>query len=339
MDAAAMGADGGADAGVSPDAGGVADTPLDTAPAVTSMMFTASGGGTLTSGDATLLIPAGALAADQVITVSTRMPGAGDPGAASISGPIYDFGPAGTTFLRPAILTLTLPVAPPTTKDAIVAWLDEASGQWFPVPSTVSGTKVAGQVSHFTSFAVVLVDKGISCPFSGACGGALDGTWKYSASCIKGKASDPIECSADGSVVAPVYQDYAIEGTVTITGGRYTANQTITGRSTIFYTPECFAAIKGTAGDPMDCPGVQTFLNANHNGYTWVCSGSTAQGCSCSYTQSFAQMPTGAVVVSGQQVAFNQDGKPPEMPGDYCVKGNTITVKDSDGTVFTAVKQ
>jgi hypothetical protein len=328
-------ADAAAEAGAS---NGGSDAAMDTAGGGASMMITASAGGTVAVGAASLLIPAGALGADVTITASMRAPGAGDPGAANISGNIYEFGPSGTTFLRPAILALALPMAPPATKEAVVAWLDVASGQWFPVPSTASGTKVSGSVSHFTSFAILLIDKGISCPFGGACGGALEGTWKYSAACIKGPPGSPIKCNQDGTVVAPVQTEFGLEGTVTIGGGRFNASQMITGRTTIYYSPECFAAVKGVAGDPMDCPGLQKFLNMNMNA-NWVCAGTVAQGCSCSNTQMLAQMPMGAVVVTGQQVAFNEDGKAPDMPGDYCVKGNTLTVKDSDGTVFTAVKQ
>jgi hypothetical protein len=220
-----------------------------------------------------------------------------------------------------------------------VAWLEESSGQWFPVPSTVAGTQVRGSVSHFTSFAVLLLDKGATCSFSGACGGSLDGTWKYSATCLKvGAPPDPIKCNPDGSVVAPVLQDYGISGTVTIANGKYTSNQVIAGKSTIFYTPACFAAIKGTPGDPVDCPGVQTFLNVNKS--VWTCVGNVTQGCSCSYTQMFTQMPAGSVVIAGTQVTFNEDGKPPKTtPDEFCVKGSTLVVKDSDGSVYTAVKQ
>jgi hypothetical protein len=62
---------------------------------------------------------------------------------------------------------------------------------------------------------------------------------------------------------------------------------------------------------------------------------------SCSYVQTLNQMPTGAVVVNGQQVTFKDDAKPDAVkePGEFCVRGNSLTVKDSDGSVYSAVRQ
>jgi hypothetical protein len=271
-----------------------------------------------------------------MISVSSHAPGPTD--SADITGAIYDFGPSGTTFQRPAALTLALGAAVPAGKKALVAWLDAGSGQWFPVPTNVVGTAATGLVSHFTSFAVLLTDAAQSCPYSGSCGGSLDGTWRYSAACIKGAPADPLECDASGTVTAPVQQEYGLSGMVTIAGGRYTGTQDIIARTTIFYTAACFAAAKAGNADPVNCDGVATFLN-NSQAHGWACSGTAIQGCTCSYTSNISQMTAGSVATNGNQVTFQPDGKTDAKPDEYCVRGNNLVVKGADGEVYSAVRQ
>jgi hypothetical protein len=333
------GSGGSATGGSGGGAGGAADAGPGDGPAATmaNMMIGSASGGTLASGAATLLVPAGALPADKVLTVSVQAPEADLPGRESINGDVYDFGPSGTTFTVPAALTLPLSGGLPAGKRAVVAWLDPAAGQWFPVPSTVDGDKVRGLVTHFTRFALLLLPDTALCPAAGACGGSLDGTWKYTNSCLKATESDVAQCGTAGAV--KMRQEYQVGGTVTIAQGRYTTQQMITASATLFYTPACLAEIRGAGVPNADCATLQEAWRKQNPAAVWVCAGTLEQGCSCLLTQTLAGTSMGAVVITGQQVAFNEDGKPAKMPSDFCVKGSNLTVRDADGSVYTAVKQ
>lgn len=303
-----------------------------------NLLFTAANGGTLTIGQASLAVPKGALASDKLITVSVRMPTSNDPSDEQLASAIYDFGPDGTTFDFPVPLTLPMNAALPAGKDAVVAWLDQGSNQWFPVASTVSGLRVTGMVSHFTSFAVMLLDKGTSCPFSGACGGTLDGVYDYQASCFPdSKAPLAVKCGTAPDIY--VRQQIGVNGTITFTPGRFVAMQSVSLKSTIFYTPECLTAVNGGVQPVFpDCAAVQTGLSKDATA-PWTCAGTLAQGCSCTQINVFPQAPMGAVVIDGQSVTFNEDGKPPGKPAEFCSNGRSLLVKDASGAVYTARKR
>jgi hypothetical protein len=336
---AATGGSGGGGAGTGGSGGVTADAGPGDGPAsmMASMMITAASGGSLSSGGATLLVPAGSLPADKLLTVSAQAPEADLPGRDTISGNVYDFGPGGTTFTVPVALTLPLAGGVPAGKKAVVAWLDPVAGQWFPVPSTVDGQNVRGLVTHFTRFALLLLQDSALCPYAGACGGSLDGTWKYSNSCLQATESDAAMCGTAG--VVKMRQEYQVGGTVSIGQGRYLAEQMITATATLFYTPACLAEIRNAGVPNADCATLQEAWRKQNAAAEWVCAGTVEQGCSCLLTKSAVGMAMGTVTVNGQQATFTQDGKPPGKPGDFCVKGNNLSVRDADGSVYTAVKQ
>lgn len=300
-----------------------------------NMLITAAAGGTFTVGQASLSVPKGAIETDVTISVAVRSAQASDPGFAQLGSAIYDFGPDGTQFKVPVALTLPTTAAIPDNKKAVVAWLDVTSDQWFPVPSSTSGQLVTGTVSHFTSFAVMLLDKDVACPFSGACGGDVNGTWNYTASCFP-EATQPMPVKCGTAPDIHIRQQIGVNGTITIGDGRYTAAQNIDVLYTILYTSACLTAInQGTNAFP-DCAAVQTALNKDNA--KWTCAGTLAQGCSCSQSAQLSQMPKGTVTVSGQQVTFTEDGKTMGKPADYCVKNGSLVVKDASGAVYTAKK-
>jgi hypothetical protein len=342
---------GGADADAGMDATSSDATAMDSVPALdvagdgadtggvttSNMLITAAAGGTFTIGQAALSVPKGAIDDDVMITVSIRAPEATDPGSALLGSAIYDFGPDGTQFNVPVSLTLPTNAAIPSTKKAVVAWLDVTSDQWFPIPSSTSGQLVTGSVSHFTSFAVMLLDKDVSCPFSGACGGDVNGTWEYNASCFPESAQPtPIKCGDAPDIY--IRQQLGVKGTVTIGDGRFSAEQHIDAVYTVMYTAACLTAVnQATNNSFADCAAVQAGLNKDNN--VWTCAGTLAQGCSCTQSAEIVNMPKGTVAVTGQQVTFSEDGKAPGKPGDYCVKDGVLVVKDSSGAVYTAIKQ
>ncbi len=330
-----------ADAG----SGGATPPTVDSGPSVSmpmgSMMITAKSGGTLVSGGATLVVPAGVFDADKVLTVSVKAPAASDPGRANLVSNIFDFGPDGTTFTVPVSLTLPLTGTVPADKNVVVAWLDTASGQWFPVVSTIVGDKVTGRISHFSRYSLVLLAKDQFCPFAGACGGSLEGTWKYTQACLKPQESEAFKCGSTGGTVM-LRQEYTVGGTVTIGQGRFTADQMIQGSATLFYTPACMAVVRESM-PTADCTTLQAAWRKEKDPtkpeIPWVCAGSVEQGCSCKLTNGLAQKVAGTVAIEGQKITFNQEGKKPGTADDFCVQGNNLSVKGADGEVYTAIKQ
>ena len=331
------------DAASGGDAGPGVDAPASdggqpdgSAATMASVMITASAGGTLSSGGASLAVPPGGLTADKLLTLTVRAPAAGNPNLADIVGNIYEFGPDGTTFAVPVALTLPLTATVPADKKVVVAWLDVAGGQWFPVDSTVAGDKVIGRVSHFTHFALLLLPKDAFCPYAGACGGSLDGTWKYTATCLKTEESSGPPCGSAGMV--PMHTVYEVGGTVTIAQGRFDADQTITATGTLVYSPACMAVLRESVPN-SDCATLQEAWRQQNPVAVWICAGTNELGCTCTITNGGKNKAVGAVTVSGQQATFTQDGKPADAPSDFCVKGNNLSVRGADGVVYTAVKQ
>jgi hypothetical protein len=307
----------------------------DVAGAMASALITAAEGGSLSAGGGTLTVPAGALAADTMIELRVLAPG-NDPWTANIYGQIYDFEPSGLEFQVPAALSLPVGTVP-ANKDAVVAWLDDASAQWFPVPSTVDKGMVTGLVSHFTGFAVLLLDKTVACPFSGACGGSIDGTWEYDQACTRPQQPQSIPCGNATPIL--LQTSVGVGGTITVAQGRYTSNQTVTVKATAFFTPACLAAVNQATVVYADCAAVQAALRQDQAA-EWVCGGTLAQGCSCTVDTVNESSEMGTAVVTGQQVTFTEDGAgTPGSPADFCAQTETLVLRDADGSVYTAMRK
>ncbi|MGI6575729.1 MAG: S-layer homology domain-containing protein [bacterium] len=108
--------------------------------------------------EVTLYLVAGAVAADTEITVTEIEPAdIPAPTTHILISPVYQLGPAGTEFNPPAILSIRLLLPEGTQyEDLVVAWLDENSNQWYPLPTVVDVEWgiISAQVDHFTKFAV-----------------------------------------------------------------------------------------------------------------------------------------------------------------------------------------
>jgi hypothetical protein len=125
-----------------------ADTATD---APTSSMMIGSAGGTVEADGATLVVPAGALAADVAITV-TKTADLGPFGQSpSVS---YLLAPEGQTFASPVTFTLHL-AAPPGGGESI-EWSKlgvanpAAAGDYELRPTTVTGNDVTASNTHFS---------------------------------------------------------------------------------------------------------------------------------------------------------------------------------------------
>jgi hypothetical protein len=114
----------------------------------------AAAGGTLKAPGVTLEIPPGALAADTTITLTIHDK-EGEPDEGNIEAPIFEFGPDGTTFSRPARMTLDfVPAASPKGDAARIAYLK--SGAWVSLgDSVVQGQQVTATTTHFTPYTAV----------------------------------------------------------------------------------------------------------------------------------------------------------------------------------------
>jgi hypothetical protein len=121
------------------------------------------GGGTVTDGGgASVTIPPGALAGEVEITVNT-LPRKDDlPEESQTFLPLLggaEFGPSGTTFDVPAVITI--PVDPPlgSGDEAAVFFWDETEGAWREVEGDVTvapgGGAVSVEVTHFSLFSAV----------------------------------------------------------------------------------------------------------------------------------------------------------------------------------------
>lgn len=120
-------------------------------------------GGTVTDGGgASITIPPGALTGEVEITANT-LPKKDDlPEESQTFLPLLgaaEFGPSGTTFDVPAVITI--PVDPPlgTGEEAAVFFWDEAEGAWREVGGAVTvaqdGGSVSVEITHFSLFSAV----------------------------------------------------------------------------------------------------------------------------------------------------------------------------------------
>ncbi|MHC5033341.1 MAG: hypothetical protein ACYTGU_21070, partial [Planctomycetota bacterium] len=103
---------------------------------------------TSSDGRASIVIPPGALSSETVITVD---PAAAYPPAQLLLG-AYDFGPEGTQFALPAMLTFAYEDAEIPVDD--LRWAGVANGQWVVLETThdVSARMLTAEATHFSTY-------------------------------------------------------------------------------------------------------------------------------------------------------------------------------------------
>jgi hypothetical protein len=289
-----------------------------------SQPITAAQGGTLAtpSGSASLAVPAGALAADVELTVTVAA------AAGGTASPVYDFGPEGTTFQTPATLSLQFDAPVPEGKKAVLGL--EVDGAWQEVPgSSASGNVVTGSVSHFSHYAIILVDGQAVLTSDCAnvvhdfqpCGGDVVGTWHFVDLCFDATAigTDPTNGQCPG---AHADIDLDLDGTVEFTAdGQSTTTfngQTVT--TSIEVPASCLPAGKQCSDIADDAMCAQSGAN-----------------CECTKVESKpAEAPkTQAYRIEGNTLIFKNDDGSDDDPKEYCVQGNRAVVhehkEDTDG--------
>jgi hypothetical protein len=333
----APGSDGGSDVATTSDGGG-SDA------VTTTKAITAAIGGTLTVTGGSINIPAGALAADAMITVKESVPASDTPNKDQINGLIYDFGPNGTKFKTPVELMLPLTGAVPAGKLAVIAFLDTATNVWVPLGSSVVGAagaqKVDALTMHFTPFAVLLVPTGGICPSTAACGGSLVGTWEITTFCHGGpQESAGVDCKDGTFQFARAVWD--LTGTMTIAADNsYSFARTIHVDRLVNDPPGCIA-LANTILNPKIalCDDLVPGLNTEFSLTTTTCAGSIAAGCTCFSPTPMALTETGTIVPTGTTYIATKTGGQPGAPDSYCVKGNVLTVTTANNDVYTAIKK
>jgi hypothetical protein len=134
-----------------PDVGSDADSGSG---ATTQALITAAAGGTIARGGIKADFPAGALASDTTITVSTVAVSALPAGSTVISE-VYDLGPNGTTFAKPVTLTFDFDSTKLASGEVpAIAFVNGTAWELL-TDSMIKDGKVVATTTHFTMFGVV----------------------------------------------------------------------------------------------------------------------------------------------------------------------------------------
>lgn len=325
---------------------GKSSGPTSYAGEKTEALITADEGGEIELGAVKVAIPAGALAADETISLEI-LDKKGHPDAANVAIDVYEFGPS-MTFAEPVQLEFDLDgVRVPKNKRAVVAVLDEETSTWKKLDgSSESGGKIRGSTLHFSKFTVVLVlnpstgQVGGQCGTFEACGGDLVGTWRFEGTCanvplaaVLGADSPLLSCSEPATASI----DVQVEGTVTFhADGTMEVNRTNQLTASMSLPLSCIEEV-GPGGDPAD-----------------ICANEiegTREGNLCKVDFSEApdtEVGTGTYRTEGGILYIDEESPADEAFGgagaaqpaalvrkqaqdtglEYCVKGNTVTVRE-----------
>ncbi|MFB5677533.1 S-layer homology domain-containing protein [Paenibacillus terreus] len=119
-----------------------------------SQMVSSQSGATMTdsAGKVQFIIPVSSLAGPTSIGIHEQT-----SSRPELVAGLYDFTPDGTSFSIPAYLSFKIPVQSDRLNDYILAWLDEDSGEWIPVPAVLDARTgiITGKIAHFTKYAVI----------------------------------------------------------------------------------------------------------------------------------------------------------------------------------------
>jgi len=316
----------GADSGGAPGAGegGTSATAMNSI----SKDINAEDGGEVVLGDASLSIPGGSLAGDTTVTLETSSPSSDLPDAGTLKGLLYDFGPDGTEFTKPAALTLPSAGTPGADEEAVIAWLDEDKGAWQDLATTVNDDgSLTAEITHFTKFVVRF--NGVvqsDCGFS-ACGGDVVGTWTVTGVCAVADALVEQVCPSGTAEL-----DLALTGTATFADDG-TSTTDFTSKATITYTltAECLMNIAGGML-PADCESLSKEADpANDEGPT-TCTGDPSVSCTCVEEQpEKTETKTGTYTVDGSTMTTTDDGDSEAKTLEFCVNGKEARFQQTDG--------
>jgi hypothetical protein len=311
-----------------------------------SQEISADDGGEIETQGASINIPGGALTEDTEVTLEVILP-TGQPEADKLASLIYDFGPDGTQFEMPVELTIEMNKSVPEGMDAHMAWLDEDTDKWVPLEdSEVDGMTVTATTTHFTMFAIVLTTTGQaagSCDNFAEefepCGGDIEGTWEFTLGCADLSLADLFGAdneiaTCDGVTLAA---NIDISGTAMFTSdGTYDTDIEQDVDFQISIPLSCLpdgATCSALMSDEPDAPTV-----TEEDGVCMLAMD----------PEPMMQTEMGMYELDGDLLIMTEEGEESDEPSEYCVEGNTITVRtveidEEDGTeqvfFFQATRQ
>ena len=324
-------------------------TGANTPGATTTVHINAAQGGKVVDpgGTATLTIPAGSLEKDTDITLKLT------PAGGQALTQVYEFGPDGTKFIKPA--TLEIKADPKLAPEGKSLALAIGSGGTFTAiaGSASANGVVTAPVAHFTSFTIILVDGKVvivppaSCSDAASkfvpCGGDPKGTWTFSEFCLGGGAigDDPFKGKCPGvSVTADISiaRDVIFDGTtLTVTPGTQTStSHVIIPLSCMNQLPDGGAYDSGM----NDCTalGANLFKNKDGGAPTTTCTDKSAGVCDCTETkiEQKTQDAPETYVVSGNLLTTTKPGGSPET-SEFCVSGDILMARKTGVDAGTGV--
>jgi hypothetical protein len=328
-ESAAGGASGGEDGGGGE--GGQVDPGL---------LITPEEGGKVSIDGATLGVGPGAVAVSTAVTASSSPTTAGLPRASDLRGLVYTFGPDGLVFDEPVILALPVTGAPPFGKQWAVAWLDETSNQWIPLPTIVSSGRAVTSTQHFTSFTILewnRVDVPGDCELPAPCGGTPSGQYDLGGSCYTGPppAGGSLSFCPTGGFAGGLMLS---SGGVTFGPGNEVFRvTTLVGLTRMVLTTACLTTFGGMVGSTFaTCRELEGPLGAEMD-VPLVCDGNVSQSCTCYAPNTFIeQLQPGTFATNGTTLTLTTPSGTATL--SYCVEGENLSATDSSDFNFLYVR-
>lgn len=313
--------------------GGASDAGADAAIPMGSItaILTPVGGAEIPLRRARLVALQGSVASEQSITFSSA---AAPAGAQSLDGLVYTVAPKTTMFAAPLELTLPIEQGFVEGQRISIVVYNEASGRWDPVPTRHSEADATTVIMRGGVYAVVVstVPSDGICPSAPACGGELQGTYTYASRCSR---FEPLTVEeACGTAKAEVTSTSSVSGTIAFSSASYTSMTTVATTADVNANLACTAYFQAM-GD-TSCAALASRL-ARSKLYTWSCSGNMDNRCLCRGNLSQPVNQSGVFTKSNNRVTFFAENGVDETAQDYCVSGNSLTLRD-DKVVVTATK-
>jgi prenyltransferase beta subunit len=82
--------------------------------------------------------------------------------AVKLASSVYEFGPDGTSFDEPVVISITVPIDENTDIESLKpAWFDEESGKWITIPCVIDleTGMITFEIDHFTKFVLIEIEK------------------------------------------------------------------------------------------------------------------------------------------------------------------------------------
>jgi hypothetical protein len=163
------------------------------------------------------------------------------------------------------------------------------------------------------------------------CGGYIVGTWSYQRMCNAATSSGSQICPGEEASL-----EVQASGTTTFRNdGTYGTSALMNGTAQFTYPSSCLTALS------LSCDQVGATLTAGgmrDGGISGSCATGAAGSCVCDETiANHASNEQGTYVIEGTTVTTTKSGAATaQNPSDYCVQGNTLTMRTTNAFSGTA---